>query len=572
MNPTAPFDRLKVRDGWVVAAILAISLLATSAGYIYEKNQSQTRAKLIFEDRSRIVKKDLQDTLGAYGHFLRGGVALFIINDQVTRKDWHDYVAHLNLAENYPGIQGVSFNVILRTSEALERFEKQVQQQDLPTFKVRPEADRDLYVPVLYLEPLTARNERAIGFDIYSEDRRRAAIDRALTTGEASLTEKITLVQEDVDGGPDQVQSGVLLMLPIFGEQVDFSSDRARSSAATGLIVSVFRMGDLVNSILSKQGLGTDELVQVRLYDSAINDPNAVLFETPTFDTATEYSTQDTFEVFGRQWTFQTYSTANFDLQSRTYAEYILLGCGIMISLLLATLAWGQAARNREMLRTTAVLESSNSKIALLMAEINHRSKNLLGLVQAIAHQTSSGNNPNEFAKSFSQRLSALASNQDLLAKNEWKQISLKDLVNSQLAHFKGLVGGRISLRGDYVPLSAETAQTMGMAIHELSTNASKYGALSNDKGTIDIKWDFVKAEENKSIFRFSWVERHGPLVTSPIHKGFGSKVTGIMVKLSLSGEIETRFDAHGFTWRLQCPSKNIMDESESGSQEPVNA
>jgi hypothetical protein len=123
-------------------------------------------------------------------------------------------------------------------------------------------------------------------------------------------------------------------------------------------------------------------------------------------------------------------------------------------------------------------------KELLLMREI----KNMLSVVDAIAHQTAA-KNPEDFVERFSERVQALSANQDLLVRNEWNGVDVADLVRAQLAHFADLVGSRVAVRGPKLRLNAASAQAIGLALHELATNAGKYGSLSTDRGCVDIRW-----------------------------------------------------------------------------------
>ena len=116
------------------------------------------------------------------------------------------------------------------------------------------------------------------------------------------------------------------------------------------------------------------------------------------------------------------------------------------------------------------------------MREVNHRSKNLLAVVQSIAHQMARGADPQTFAARFAERLAGLASCQDLLVRSHWKGVDLRRSSPSQLAHYQHLIGTRIHLAGEPVAFCANAAQNLGMALHELATNAAKYGALSGSR------------------------------------------------------------------------------------------
>src|SRR5262250_1042092 len=141
------------------------------------------------------------------------------------------------------------------------------------------------------------------------------------------------------------------------------------------------------------------------------------------------------------------------------------------------------------------------------MREVNHRATNMLSVVDSIAHQTAT-RSPEDFIACFSERIQALSANQDLLVRNEWKGVDMADLVRAQLAHFADLIGSRIALRGQRLRLNPASAQAIGLALHELATNAGKYGSLSTDRGRVDVCWRI-----DSDILTMSWTERDGPLV-----------------------------------------------------------
>ena len=147
----------------------------------------------------------------------------------------------------------------------------------------------------------------------------------------------------------------------------------------------------------------------------------------------------------------------------------------------------------------------------ILTAEVNHRAKNLLAVVQAVALQTASEDDPKKFAQNFNDRLAGLAASQDLLVQSHWQGVDTAELVRSQLSHFAGLIGQRILLNGPPAQLKASAAQTLGMAIHELATNASKYGALSSGTGTIQVSWGIVKNGTNTLDLRCNGPRQNGP-------------------------------------------------------------
>ncbi|MGA7328066.1 MAG: PAS domain S-box protein [Rhodomicrobium sp.] len=196
-----------------------------------------------------------------------------------------------------------------------------------------------------------------------------------------------------------------------------------------------------------------------------------------------------------------------------------------------------------------------DDQIRLLMREVNHRSKNMLSLVQAVARQTLAAN-PEDFLERFEKRVEALAANQDLLVKNAWKGAGLDEIVRSQLAPFEDLIGTRIEVRGPPVFVSASAAQVIGMALHELATNAGKYGALSGSDGRVEIAWRIQRDD----AFVMSWREECAHPITAPSKLGFGSSVISSMAEMSLGAKVELNFPATGLVWQLSCAAAEISD------------
>jgi PAS domain S-box-containing protein len=198
---------------------------------------------------------------------------------------------------------------------------------------------------------------------------------------------------------------------------------------------------------------------------------------------------------------------------------------------------------------------SGEERERLLMREINHRAKNMLSVVDAIARQTATRDNTAHFVDRFSERIQALSANQDLLIQNAWHGVEIEDLVRAQLAPFADLLGSRIALSGPKLRLNAAAAQAIGLALHELSTNAGKYGALSTDTGRVDIGWG---AEGD--TFTMSLTEREGPPVTPPRRRGFGTVVMKEMAERSVNGTVGLEYAPSGVRWRLTCPALNALE------------
>jgi PAS domain S-box-containing protein len=196
----------------------------------------------------------------------------------------------------------------------------------------------------------------------------------------------------------------------------------------------------------------------------------------------------------------------------------------------------------------------ANEELRLLMREASHRINNNLSVVTAIARNTPA-REPSEFVSRFTERIMALAANQDLLVRHNWQGVDMEDLTRVQLAHFADLIGPRITVDGPKLRLNAAAAQCIGLALHELATNAGKYGALSTDVGLVDIGWGTVG-----DTFTMSWIERQGPPVSAPENRGFGTKIMKEMAEHSVHGAVDLSYPPSGMTWRLTCPAANVLE------------
>jgi PAS domain S-box-containing protein len=217
----------------------------------------------------------------------------------------------------------------------------------------------------------------------------------------------------------------------------------------------------------------------------------------------------------------------------------------------------GHALRNTAVILDITERKHREEKEHLLMREINHRAKNMLSVVHSIAQQTAT-HNPKEFVERFSERIQALSANQDLLVRTEWNGVEIADLIHAQLAHFASLIGSRIAVHGPKLRLNAASAQAIGLAFHELATNAGKYGALSTDAGRIDVAWGSAR-----DTFTVSWTETDGPRVSAPKLRGFGTLVMEAMAERSVRGKVFLNYPPSGVIWRLTCPAANVQESWE---------
>lgn len=189
--------------------------------------------------------------------------------------------------------------------------------------------------------------------------------------------------------------------------------------------------------------------------------------------------------------------------------------------------------------------------LAFLMAELSHRTKNLLAVIQAIVNQTDGNGSIPAFRSAIAGRLASIAASQDALLTEEGRKASIRDLIERQLAVFLEPDDERIKLDGGVIILGPDATRAIGMALHELATNAYKYGALSEPAGRVAIAWG---ADKDAGTFWMSWREQGGPPVVPPDRTGFGRRVIESMVAMSTDGEVVLAFEPDGVEWKLTAP------------------
>lgn len=211
---------------------------------------------------------------------------------------------------------------------------------------------------------------------------------------------------------------------------------------------------------------------------------------------------------------------------------------------------------------TTDVTEKKEQERirAWLLAELNHRVKNNLSTVQALAYHTKlSTTSPEEFEAVFNARLMALSRAHDLLMRETWTSAALGDLVGDTLAPFRLDSEGRIAISGPEVRLSPTAAVTMTLAFHELATNAAKFGALSRPEGRISVEWS-IDASRNGGVLDLHWRESDGPIVLPPERRGFGSRLIERGAARELGGSVRLEFEPEGVACAFHLPlSQKIM-------------
>lgn len=235
--------------------------------------------------------------MAAYEALLRGAAGFFGTQPWITRREFDRYFHQVEVAQNYPGFQGIGLSLRILPSQ-LADFEAAARREDGKEFHLWPGGTRDEYHAILYLEPLDQRNRVAIGYDMHTDPVRRAAMDQARDTGEPALTGRVTLVQEiDVEK-----QAGFLVYVPFYASGGRPATEEERRSRLAGYAYAAFRAGDLFHALVEPDTLRP---LNVSIYDGVTVAETALLFTN-----AQELGLNDrliterrTLHVLGRPWT-----------------------------------------------------------------------------------------------------------------------------------------------------------------------------------------------------------------------------------------------------------------------------
>jgi two-component sensor histidine kinase len=188
---------------------------------------------------------------------------------------------------------------------------------------------------------------------------------------------------------------------------------------------------------------------------------------------------------------------------------------------------------------------------ALLVEELNHRVKNTLAILQAIASQTFRSASVAE-RSNFEGRLGALAKAHDLLSQEKWQGAGVHDVVDRVLEPYAFSDSRRVRSSGPKVPLASPRAVMMSMILHEIATNAAKYGALSSAAGTVNIDWRLIPDTTGEKL-QLTWAESGGPRVATPTRNGFGSRLIERGAREQLGGSATADFLPGGVVYTIEC-------------------
>jgi PAS domain S-box-containing protein len=198
---------------------------------------------------------------------------------------------------------------------------------------------------------------------------------------------------------------------------------------------------------------------------------------------------------------------------------------------------------------------------SLLIAELDHRVKNVLASVAVVAKRTSERSGSNgDFIDALDRRIQSMAAAHALLTRSRWRGVSLADVVRHELAPYAA--DGNTTIEGPYVGLTAAATQAMAMVLHELATNAAKYGGLSTPQGRVSVHWHWLSNDEVPAKLRLEWHEQRGPVVTDPAQPGYGTSVIRNLIPYELGGRVDLEFVPDGVRCSIEVTVESAQDRS----------
>ena len=489
----------------LVAAITALSVFAIERG---EGQREDAR----MQETAQALSSALERRAGSSSAYLRAGSALFTTVGRVDETQFRNFVTELWNDADYRGAEGIGWAEYRGSG-------------------------RSATTPIIYLEPQTVRNGRALGFDMYSEPVRRDAMDDAVASVRPVASGKIVLKQEGAHDAP-----GFLIYMPVFDREGD-------GRKLNGFIYSPFNANDFLASALELENPGS---MGVRLYDGA-PEPDALLAEVPPAE-MTGVTRNVPVIVANRPMTLVVESARG---QTLSVLSMITLLFGLAVASLLmvvARLLTQQAFEDKSSLDWFA---EQNSIRNSLTRELNHRVKNTLANVLSIIALTRRrATDIDEFADGLDGRVRALSATHDLLTQSEWGTTPIREVLEAELAPYVQGQDCALQLSGPHVELAPNDALSLGLAVHELATNAAKYGSLSSAEGAVHVDWELT----SDGVARIHWRETGGPPVSQDRKRGFGTDLIEKIVAHELRHPVELDFAPDGVRCTLLVPVRRRHD------------
>lgn len=526
---------------------LALAAITALSVFSIESN-ARARERAQMREYAQGVAAALDRSGSGFTSYLRAGAALFASVDEVSPETFDSFVRALKLNTEYSGAEGIGWIPVMEA-------------RDLPAFLARTRASQPAYpdifpaptsatgrvAPVAMFAPATALNRRTLGYDMYSDAARAAAMAEAELTLRPAASGRIVLVQETSGTAP-----AFAIYMPVFRMDRPVADPSARRLA--GFVYTPFRAREFLDSAIDRQG---EMRFGVRLYDG--ENGTGHLLVAHTANGAAEARVTQEVTIADRK-LMLVVESASIAVLSPLSMVTLIFGLALAsLLMLLARLLTQQAFEDQARL---AFFEEQHSIRNSLTRELNHRVKNTLANVLSILSLTRRrASGLDDFADSLEGRIRALSATHDLLTVTDWGTTPIRAVIDAELQHFRSVLDDAILLHGPELELAPNDALSFGLAVHELATNAAKYGALSVPGGKVMIRWQ--RGEDPAAETEWAeveWQETGGPPVASERRRGFGTELIEKVVAHELRTPVTLDFAPTGVRCVLRVPVRRPTD------------
>ncbi|MBB3862245.1 two-component sensor histidine kinase [Novosphingobium hassiacum] len=523
----------------IFSLTMAVALLSVFA---IETAEDRRQSALIAQT-AQTIASGLERRSNANAAYLRASAALFATQQMVEAPLFRTFIRQLHLDGRYVGSDGIGWAMKVSRDD-IPTVESIMRRDADAGFTVRPAPPpaQPYVTPVMFLEPDTLRNRRAVGFDMTSESVRRTAMKAAERSGQPTATGHVVLQQEGRPGGPQ----GFLVFMPVFSLP---NEDGARN--LRGYVFSPYNAQQFLQTSVDAGHLSG---AGIRLYDQDASGLTLMAAIAPS-----EVSGQvirRPMEISGHRFLLEIEAPATPMLSTMSVMTLLF---GLLVATLLLVLARLLTQQAMEDRIALAWFEQQSSIRNSLTRELNHRVKNTLANVLSIVSLTRRrATSLTDFADSLEGRIRALSATHDLLTQSDWGTTPVAMVIKAELAPYAQDVHRHLDIEGPEVELAPNDALSLGLAIHELATNAAKYGALAVEQGRVSISWQMV----GENLARIEWIERGGPAIDleTKRKRGFGTELIEKIVAHELRNPVDLRFEAEGVRCILLIPVRRRND------------
>ena len=529
----------------LVIFLLTLVVIGISV-YAIEKSETQ-KEKAQLQQIALAVGVALERRADAHAAYLRASSALLSHQDAITGEGFSRLVSELKMQDDFRGAENVGWGPVVSHAQ-IPAFEKRMTEEYGRAFKIYPalRSDQAYAIPLTYVLPANELTLGAIGLNMLSDGGGRGAMKTAATKERPVASDKLVLIQ-----GRGLRPDGFVMYMPVF--EPHSSGKRVR-----GFVTSAFNAQKFLESALHSEPLGR---YGVRLYDRSIA-PDRLLAQAnaPEREGMTVVRGMT---IATHPWVLQVRAPQRDTLSPLSLLTMI---AGLLIASLLmvvARLLTQQALEDRLAL---AWLEQQNSIRLSLTRELNHRVKNTLAnVLSLIALTRRRATDLDSFVDGLDGRIRALSATHNLLTQSEWGATPIRAVIETELAPYAKGGEHLLTLTGPDIELAPNDALSLGLAIHELATNAAKYGALSTAQGSVAVSWHLV----SDTLARIEWVEKGGPPVHGEGNRGFGLDLIEKIVAHELGNPVDLRFEPHGVECALTVPVRQASEFAIRARRQP---